>query len=182
MQTLQNTNTKKSKEMPELWGKQGGIIKWIIIGFVAICIIGAAAGGNNSNKKKDTKSKSGSETSGGSSQSETEKEQIEYTPVTATQLSEQLSNNAMKAENDYKDKYIEVTGKLGNIDSGGKYIGIDSDIEFDLTNIQCYIKSDEQKQIIMEMSKGDPITIKGRCKDVGELLGYSIDIDSITKN
>lgn len=86
----------------------------------------------------------------------------------------------MKAQNDYENQYLEISGKLGNIDSNGKYISIDSDIDFDLTNIQCYIKSDEQKQVIMEMSRGDAIIIKGYCKDIGELLGYQIDIEEIT--
>ena len=105
---------------------------------------------------------------------------IEYISVTATELSDALSNNAMKAQNDYENQYLEISGKLGNIDSNGKYISIDSDIDFDLTNIQCYIKSDEQKQVIMEMSRGNAIIVKGYCKDIGELLGYQIDIEEIT--
>jgi len=32
----------------------------------------------------------------------------------------------------------------------------------------------------MNMKKGDPITVKGYCKDMGEILGYQIDIEEIT--
>lgn len=103
---------------------------------------------------------------------------ITYIPVTADELSSALTDNAMKAQNDYKDQYLEITGKLGNIDSNGKYIGIDTDT-FSLTNIQCYIKTDEQKEIIIGLSKGDSIVVKGYCKDIGEIIGYQIDIDSI---
>lgn len=31
----------------------------------------------------------------------------------------------------------------------------------------------------MELSRGDTIVIKGYCKDIGEILGYQIDINEI---
>ena len=34
----------------------------------------------------------------------------------------------------------------------------------------------------MDLSKGSSLTIKGKCKDVGQLMGYSIDIDEIIVN
>lgn len=170
-----------AKVCPHCRKKQGGILKWVIIAFVVICIIGAAAGGNNDDNPKEVSDARNTENTK-SAQSElqdTTAEEttapIEYIVVTADELSEALSNNAMKAQNDYKGQYLEITGKLGTIDSNGKYIGIDTE-SFSLTNIQCYLKTDEQKEIIMEMSKGDIITVKGYCKDIGEVLGYSIDI------
>ena len=45
--------------------------------------------------------------------------------------------------------------------------------------MQCYIKSAEQTGRVMEMSAGDPITVRGKITVVGEVLGYSLDIDSI---
>ena len=74
---------------------------------------------------------------------------------------------------------LAITGKLETIDSDGKYISLSSGKSFDFTNIQCYIKSDEQKAKIMEMKKGDTLTVKGKCKDVGEVIGYQLDIESI---
>ena len=68
---------------------------------------------------------------------------------------------------------------LGNIDSDGAYINIDTSDEWDFTNIQCFIQNDDQLDKIKSMSKGDAIVIKGEVTDVGELLGYTIDIDSI---
>lgn len=104
--------------------------------------------------------------------------EINYINVTADELADALNSNAMKAQNDYEDQYLEIYGKLGNIDSNGKYIGIDTST-YSFTNIQCYIKSDEQKQTIMQLSKGDGIVVRGYCKDIGEILGYQIDIESI---
>ena len=46
-------------------------------------------------------------------------------------------------------------------------------------SVQCYIKSAEQTDRVMEMSAGDPITVRGKITAVGEVLGYSLDIDSI---
>lgn len=178
-----------AKICPNCRKKQGGILKWVIIAIVVLCIIGAASSGSsdknatqtasNSNSKSDTiKENDAKKAVAEPKETETQKE-IEYISVTATELSDALNNNAMKAQNDYKGQYLEITGKLGIIDSSGKYIGIDSDKDFDLTNIQCYIHSDEQKQTIMEMSRGNAITVKGYCKDIGELLGYQIDIEEV---
>ena len=102
----------------------------------------------------------------------------DYISVTADELANALSNNSMKAQNDYEKQYLEIYGKLGNIDSDGKYIGIATN-SFTLTNIQCYIKSDEQKQVVMQLLKGDEIIVRGYCKDIGEIIGYQIDIESI---
>ena len=64
------------------------------------------------------------------------------------------------------------------IDSQMSYISISSG-EFDLTNIQCYIQNEDQEEKILEMEQGDEITVKGKCTDVGEVLGYTIDMESV---
>ena len=38
---------------------------------------------------------------------------------------------------------------------------------------------DEQLDKLKKMSKGDKITVNGKITDVGEVLGYYLDIDSI---
>ena len=54
-----------------------------------------------------------------------------------------------------------------------------ADGDFEIIGVQCYIKSDDQKSKIASMSKGDTVTLKGKCTDVGEVLGYSLDIEEI---
>lgn len=181
---------KKAKVCPNCRKKQGGILKWIVIAVVVLVIIGAAAGGGDKKTQQasnpvnvPTANQSDNATNIAESK-EIEKESEapkEYISVTADELSDALADNAMKAQNDYKGKYLEITGKLGNIDSNGQYIGVDTNKDFDLTNIQCYIKTDEQKQAVIEMSRGDAIVVKGYCKDIGELLGYSIDIEEVVR-
>lgn len=46
-------------------------------------------------------------------------------------------------------------------------------------SVTCRIKTDEQLEKVKTLSKGDTITVKGKVTDVGELLGYSLNIDSI---
>jgi hypothetical protein len=48
-----------------------------------------------------------------------------------------------------------------------------------LQNVQCYIKDDTQKQQIMEIGTESPITVRGKIISVGEVLGFSMNIDSI---
>lgn len=102
-----------------------------------------------------------------------------YILISADELVDIIKKNPLAAQKAFKGKKIAITGKLSTIDSDGKYICLDSSKDFDFTNIQCYIKSDEQKKKIMEKKKGDILTVKGRCKDVGEVMGYSVDIESI---
>ena len=49
------------------------------------------------------------------------------------------------------------------------------------SSITCNIKSDEQRETIMEMNAEEKIIIKGKITDVGEIMGYTLNIDSISK-
>ena len=104
---------------------------------------------------------------------------VEYEEISADQLADDLEANAASAKDKYAGNYYAISGKLGSIDSDGSYFDIDTNDELDFTIIQCYIKDDSQLDKIKGMSKGDSIVVKGKIRDVGELMGYSIDIDSI---
>lgn len=170
---------KKAKVCPNCKKKQGkGILKWIIIAVVVLGIFGAATGGkdNDSTQNKETEKVESVTTES----TPAEEEKVEYTVVTVAQMREDLSKNALKAKETYEGKYLEMKGRLNGIDSDGKYIGIVSiDDEWAIHDVQCYIKTEEQKKAIMEMNEGDIIIVKGKCKDVGELMGYSVDIDEV---
>lgn len=104
---------------------------------------------------------------------------IEYTAYTVDEMIEDLDNNPMNASDKYKNQYIEITGKLSVIDSDGKYISLHPNDDFAIIGVQCYLQTDEQKDIIKTLSIGDMVTLRGKCTSVGEVLGYSLDIDSI---
>lgn len=165
---------KKAKVCPVCKKKQGGRGCLIAVGVVvALGIIGAVAGGGGSS------SNSNSAASTAAKAEETTAAPIEYTAYTVDEMMADLKSNAMNASDKYKGQYLEITGKLSVIDSNGKYISVNPDDQFAILGVQCYIKSDEQKDAIKTKSIGDSITVKGKCKDVGEVLGYSLDIDSV---
>lgn len=166
---------KKAKVCPVCKKKQGGRGCLIAVGVVvALGIIGAAAGGGSSSSSNS--SVAGTPTA---KVEETTAAPIEYTAYNVADMMNDLKSNAMNASDKYKGQYLEITGKLSVIDSNGKYISITPDDPFAILGVQCYIKSDEQKDAIKTKSIGDSITVKGKCTDVGEVLGYSLDIDSV---
>ena len=124
---------------------------------------------------------SGGEDSTNTSQStQTEQKQVEYTAYKVSTLVNDLQNNALSAEEKYSNQYVELTGKLEVIDSNGKYISLSPENgALSFTNVQCYIKNEDQKSKVATLSRGDILTLKGKIKSVGEVFGYSLDINSI---
>lgn len=154
--------------------KKGGKLKWVVLAVVAIGVIGAVGGNSDSSTS----------TSSTSTKAESAKEAdtpapIEYTSVSVNDMMSQLDDNALGASDKYKGQYLEITGRLGTIDSSGKYISLYPDDEYAIIGVQCQIKNDEQRSKVASMAKGDTVTLKGKCTTVGEVLGYSVDIEEI---
>lgn len=148
-----------AKVCPVCKKKQGkGIFGIILLVLIAAVVIGAIAGGKG--KPEDDTPK-------------------EYTKVTVNEMVKDLEENALKAEDKYKDHYWEITGKLVVIDSAGKYISLGPDDVWNFTDVQCRIKNDEQKKQVLEMTSGETVVLRGKITLVGEVLGYSLDIDEI---
>lgn len=144
---------------------------WFII-LIVIILVAVFAGGGS-----DEPANNGSGDTGAAQQAE---QKIEYKAYDVDTLMDDLDGNAMKAAELYDDQYVKLTGELAVIDSGGSYISIHPLYdEFAIMGVQCYIKSDEQKEAIMNMSIGDIVVVKGKITDVGEIMGYSLNIDSI---
>ncbi|MBQ7975597.1 MAG: hypothetical protein IJ300_07935 [Clostridia bacterium] len=143
---------------------------FIILAIIVIIAVISNAGDTNTNEAQNTTN----------TQEQTQQEPIEYTSYKVDEMIDDLEANALNAENKYTDKHLEITGKLSIIDSDGKYISLApvSDA-FAITSVQCYIKNDEQKSKVLQMSTGDTVTLKGKITSVGEVLGYSLDIESI---
>jgi hypothetical protein len=107
-------------------------------------------------------------------------EPINYTVVSVIDMMDALDTNALKAEKTYDNQYLEITGRLGVIDSDGSYISLYGG-DFDFTGVQCYIKNDEQLNFVMDMIDGDTYTVRVKIIDVGEVLGYQADIVEFVK-
>ena len=165
------------------------------IAIVVVFIIGAIASGGksgstNTNKVankansdasevKDTVAESTDASEVKDTVAESTAPTVEYTSYTVDDLMAQLEGNALKASNDHKGENVRITGKLGVIDSSGKYITLYSDTDFAIIGVQCYIKNDDTKAKVAELSKDSLVTLTGKITDVGEILGYSLNIDNI---
>lgn len=144
--------------------------RWWLWLIVVIVIVAAVSSGGE--EKPST---------GMESQTPKATEVITYEVHDLKTMMDDLKGNALKAETKYQDKYVEVTAKISNFDSDGDYIGVkptNAD-EWDFDTAMCYIKTEEQKNILMEKNVGDTVTIKGKVKSIGEVLGYSIDIAEV---
>ena len=152
------------------------------IAIVALIIIGAIASGGksesgNTTAVADKTNSNNSEVKDNTAESTTIA--IEYVDQTVDDLMAQLEENALKASNDHKGENVRITGKLNNIDSSGKYISLVPNTDFAIIGVQCYIKNDETKAKVAELSKDSLVTLTGKITDVGEVLGYSLNIDNI---
>lgn len=165
---------KNAKTCPHCGAKQKGKLGLIVIIIIVLLLFFAAVGrgGSSSDSSSEPTADSTKETV----------EEITYTEYSMADLTSDLENNAAAANEKYKGQYVILTGKLANIDAQGDYISIeDPDADFTMTRCQCYIKNNKEEisAIVKTLSKGDIITVKGKITDVGEVMGYSLDIDEI---
>ncbi len=169
---------------------------WFIVVVVLIVLagIGGALGGGN-NGSSQTSAQAPSQDQGAVSQDQQTapaapakqdapapaEQPKEYSAHSAKDLQDDLKNNALKAAEKYKDQYVEVSGVLSNIDSSGQYFNISSSKDdYSFILITCYLTNDEQKNVLKELNTGAAVKVKGKVKDVGEVLGYSIDVDEVS--
>lgn len=145
---------------------------WVII--VMVIVIGASASGGEET--------GGEKTNSSSVQSTTSSEvKITYEKVDLQEMMDLLDENSLKAEKTYQDKYVEIVGEITNFDSDGSYISIEpvNADEWNFETVMCNIENEDQLNLLLEKSVGDKVTIKGEIVSVGEILGYTIDIDEV---
>ena len=106
---------------------------------------------------------------------------IQYEKLDLRVMLNDLKGNAFSAEEKYQGKYLEVSGEISNFDSDGAYISIKpvGADAWSFESMMCYIKNEEQKQVLLQKKVGDTVTVRGKIKSIGEVLGFSMDIDTI---
>lgn len=150
---------------------------WLIV-VIVVLAIGSSANENNT-QPTSANSTANSETS---TPSTNEAQAIDYVKVSTDELDSALEKNSAVAKDTYNGQYVEVTGRLGTIDADLKYISLYSTTdEYDLVGMNCYIKNNEQKEVVKTLSKDDTVVVRGKITNVGEVLGYSLDIIEIVK-
>lgn len=124
-----------------------------------------------------TEEKAAAEKADAEAQKAEERANIEYTSVSVAQLVDDLDANAYNAKQAYKGGYYRISGVVSNIDASGKYINLDPEgVLYNFTNVQCFLNDDATRDYIRQISTGDYVTVCGQITDVGEFLGYSVDV------
>ena len=101
-----------------------------------------------------------------------------FIQVSADALMNELKSNAARASNKFKGKYVKITdGKIGRIDSDGDYFSLDSVSNSSIfSDVSCYARTPNSRQEVLKLNKGTPATIYGKITDVGDILGYKLNI------
>ena len=100
------------------------------------------------------------------------------TEVTAQKLITDLEGNALNAKTTWEDKRVKITGIVYNIDASGDYFSLRGDDEFSFTNVTVNI-DESLVGAVSAFTIGQEVTVTGKITGVGEILGYSVDAESI---
>ena len=158
--------------------RKGLAIAGLVISSILIIIsINIYNNKNNTNSNSNTKNDNYVHYS---INSNSEPEKIEYTKVDIDTMEKDLDNNAAAAKETYNGKHLEITGKLGTIDSDLKYISLLSlTDEWDIIGIHCTLVNQTDKDMVKTLTKNQTIIVRGKITDVGEVLGYYLDVEEI---
>ena len=138
-----------------------------LIGVIGLVVVINSAGGTGSSDSSNSASNTSAEASAAPA-----------VKVTAEELISQLEDNALAAKNTWEDKRVMITGILYNIDASGDYFSLRGNNEFSLTNVQIFI-DDNLIDAVSAFKKGQKVTVTGKISGVGEIMGYSVDAESI---
>ena len=154
-------------------GKKKFYKKWWLWVLIILGIIIIAANGGGDTPKPNA--------SAPNAENGTATSAIQYEKTDLSAMLNDLKGNALNAEEKYKGKYVEVSGEISNFDSDGNYISIKpvGADAWSFESMMCYIKNEEQKQVLLQKKVRDTVTVRGKIKSIGEVLGYSLDMDAI---
>lgn len=166
----QNQSMEQTQNAP---AKKPWYKKWwvIVIGvIIVIAIIGNS--GDDNNSSKDNQSQSVAQNSSTEKKTEVKTEEVAEEPVeevpavvtTSAEIAKDYSENEVAADEKYKDKMIEVSGKVTGVDNGitdNELIVKLSDGEYDFSGPWCYMKPSEKEKVIA-LKKGQQVTLIGK--------------------
>jgi hypothetical protein len=98
--------------------------------------------------------------------------------VTADELLEQYKKNEIAADQKYKDKLVEVSGKVAEVKKApilGYYVALGSPQEGEMFDIMCYLDTSAEADAA-KLNKGDSVTLLGYCR--GRAAGVILNFKS----
>lgn len=164
-QPLQPTGQAQNTPVKKAWYK-----KWWVITIAVIIVLGAIGSAGEDNKKVvDNQTATTPAPTEETKKSEPDKvaKPENTTPevvVTSAVLSKAYSENEVSADAKYKDKLIEVSGKIVSVDNGtfdNEIIVRLSDGQYDFSGPHCYMKESERDKALA-MKKGQAVTLIGK--------------------
>ena len=197
-----NSSLFPRKNEPNFTGLIGGVVIFVVV-IIIFSILGktGAKDDNSSNIASDSSISNVSESTEATSttnnvvtqstgttnsdnnsntNSSTTNSTVTYSEVDASTLLSDLQTNALRAEQTYQDEYVKVKGYLVNIDSDGAYFSIDEDTsDWDLISIMCDINTEDIRNEVSKLNINDYVEVKGQITEIGEIIGYVIDIDDV---
>ena len=91
--------------------------------------------------------------------------------VTADEMRDEYKKNEIAADQKYKDKLVQVTGKVTKVEKTpilGYYVGLGSDHEDAGLDVMCYLDASAEADA-GNLNAGDSVTLLGYCR--GRTLG-----------
>jgi|GEM_PF-2679350 len=84
--------------------------------------------------------------------------------ISASLLLKAYEDNEIKADKDYKDKLVSVSGTIDSISVmlGKTFIVINGGGQYEILGVQCYLKDQTEIDKAAELKKGQKIIITGR--------------------
>ncbi|MEK9165766.1 MAG: hypothetical protein AAB525_02815 [Patescibacteria group bacterium] len=144
------------------WFVKHKIMTAILI-IIGIGIIGSAMGGNETKNTSDNSSTANNSQEAKKEESKKEVAVVAPIKITAVDLAKAYEENEVKADKDYKDKKVEVTGKIKDIGVilDQTYVVLSSGKDFSMTDIQCFFDDKAQIDKVSELKKDATITVQG---------------------
>lgn len=136
--------------------KKGGCLKFGLIAIACVFgigIISSLLGPKNAPVSSGSKAPSS-------------KAEIQAIAITAEELLNSYKENEVSADNQYKNKVLEVSGVVKTV---GKdimdepYVTLGTDNEFEIISVQCYFKDPAELDKVANLKPGEEITIVGTC-------------------
>lgn len=154
------------------WFKRHPIITGILV-FIIVMSIGGAVGDNTAsdNTASDSNATTGQTQQVVNDSTKTEGTKAAVAPAQAekvdlAKLMDAFDENQLDAEEQYKGKFIQVTGKISNIAediAGNPYVSLQHPTEtYSLTQLKCVFKD---KSAVTGLKKGSSIALQGTVKD-----------------
>lgn len=148
---------------------------WVIVALVILGAVGGNSNSNNSSANADNSVETKKEEVKVEQKDEVKEEpKEEVIVVSAEELAKAFEDNEISANKQYKDKMLEISGTISDIGEmlGSTYITLEAEEDFAITQTQCFFKDEEQIDKIAELSKGEKVTLIGKCE--GKSLNVSV--------